>query len=87
MSLPTLALYDENGTPYRLADGRLIRDLHPDDVRDVLAVFDTYADSIPREDAVAHALEAWRACRMKRALEDCRARRRAEGVVVSGSLR
>jgi hypothetical protein len=73
---------------YKLEDGRLLRDMSGDDVREVLGVFDTYDQpGASREDAMAHALEAWRACRVKRALEDRLARRRAEGVVYSGSLR
>ena len=88
MSLPTLALYDENGTPYRLGDGRMLADLHPDDVRTVLGVFETYDQpGASREDAMARALESWRGCRVRRAVEDRMARRRAAGIVVSGSLR
>lgn len=42
---------------YKLEGGGSIPDLHADDVREVLGVFETYAsDGAPLLDAMAHAL-------------------------------
>lgn len=55
---------------YRLASGLMIEDLHPDDVREVLGVYETYEGHVSGEDAMAHALAAFRAARERRRLRD-----------------
>ena len=64
---------------YRLADGRVIEDMHPDDVAEVLGVFEAYAgSSMSAVDAMAHALVGFRACRERRAIQERAAARRQE---------
>ena len=65
---------------YRLADGRVLPDMHADDVAEVLGLFETYtsAPSMSAEDAMALALAGWRACRERRAIQERAAQRRAE---------
>lgn len=66
-------------TDYRLEGGVQIPDMHADDVREVLGVFETYAsDGAPLLDAMAHGLVQWRICRARRAAQEKAAARRAE---------
>ncbi len=75
------------GTPYRLATGETIPDMHPDDVVAVASVIEDFAErGACFADAVAHGLATWRACRERRALLE-RVAARQEGVVVSSSFR
>lgn len=80
-------------TLYALTSGARIPDMNADDVREVAGVIATYAGSLPWEDAVAHGLAAWRACRERRAIRERAADRRRElvrglsGVVARGAGR
>lgn len=66
-------------TDYRLEGGVQIPDMNGDDVREVLATFETYAsDGAPLLDAMAHGLVQWRICRARRAAQEKAAARRGE---------
>jgi hypothetical protein len=62
---------------YVLANGQAIADLHPDDVRETLAVFRSYEGSLSDEDAMAHAICAALALRELRRRHEQWARIRA----------
>jgi len=63
---------------YRLASGGRIHDMHADDVDECVAVYETYASTLSAEDAMAHALAAWRACRERRVISERAAARRRD---------
>ncbi len=75
------------GTPYRLASGETIPDMHPEDVVAVASVIEDFAErGAAFSDAVAHGLATWRACRERRALLE-RVAARQTRVIVSSSFR
>lgn len=68
-------------TDYRLEGGGTIEDLHEDDVREVLGTFEVYSTrpgGLSLMDAMARALQQFRACREKRAVRERLAARRDE---------
>ena len=80
-------------TLYTLGSGARIPDLHSDDVREVAGVIEAYRSTLSWEDAVAHGLAQWRACRERRAIRERAADRRRElvrglvGAVSRGAAR